>query len=716
MATWYVDLNGGSDSNNGTSFAQRVKTLSKAATLATAGDTVRVMGNAPTNIGTANWTNGSALVTLSSARNQLVYADGAWTAATNVTCTAPTSSPSPKEGSNSAQMACNGSFSTGKVAHKTTGTINLSSYQQISFWVRATAALAANTLRIDLCSDTGGNTIVNSLTLNVALNANQWTAITLNYGAALGSSIQSVRLHALTSMASKTVQIDNIIACKAPSASDCLTLNSLISPDSATWYHVQSINGTSVYIDGQQSTAAQAAKGYQGATASGATFYILQPTQVSIASASSTYAQTFSLNGSAANQITISGGWDSTAMSSQNGWTTIDMSDWTASGVNLTGTTGYITVDKFNFARCANPLGLVANSKGYAYSNGTCAGTGSFSNMPTHGMTVSSCNFLNTSGTTAMLNIPLTQNYNTDGVAWNISNTKLWGCTVDGIDVPAFVGSPGITISGCSACGTGGYGFNVQSPCGNFSNNTANNNANPGFYFQNAIDHIAYNLTAQGNGTAQVQLNHATVEIYGLNTNASSALPQINVLSGASGKAVVYNWTQYTGGSPAAKLTSLGDPATGETSNNSVASQKENGTAANNSIYTDYGIVTTTGVTGHGGTTGWKLSPNSNAFESSPLRLNVAKVACPANVLTTVTFWAQLSAAGPSARLKVFGGRHAGVGSPGTNITTSISGTSWAQFSVAFTPTENCVIDVFAEVWGSSSQSLTISGPVVINQ
>ena len=57
MATWYVDFNNGLDTNNGTSFAQRVKTLTKAASLAAAGDTVRVMGKPPTNSGTATWTN-----------------------------------------------------------------------------------------------------------------------------------------------------------------------------------------------------------------------------------------------------------------------------------------------------------------------------------------------------------------------------------------------------------------------------------------------------------------------------------------------------------------------------------------------------------------------------------------------------------------------------------------------------------------------------------
>jgi hypothetical protein len=723
VSTWFVDLVNGSDSNTGLSFAQRLKTLSKAASLGGTGDTVRVMGNAATSSGTATWTNASSLVTLSASLTQLLYGDGAWThISTNVTASAVASSPSPKQGSNSCKLVCNSSFTTGLMAYFGTGTLTLSSYQQVSFWIQSTTALASGALKINLCSDTAGATALNSITLNVALNANQWTCVTLNNGSAFSSTaVKSISLTALTSLASKTIFIDNVVACSAPSAAGCLTLNTLISPDNSTWYHVQSINGTSVYFDGQAATAATAAKGFQPATVTSGTFYMLQPTQVAIGASGTTYAQTFSLNGSSASQVTISGGWDSTAMTSQSGWTTIDMMDWTASAISLTGTTGYVTVDHFNFARCNFPLGLVSTAKGYVFSNGSNAGTGSFSNMPSHGMSISGRTFINTSGTTAMINIPQSANYNTDGVAWSVVNCNLYGCTVDGIDVPENVGSPGITITGCNASGTGGYGFNIQSSCGGgFFNNTANNNTNPGFNFANMYDFVGSNLTAQGNGTAQVQLNDATVEIYTLNTNtpAGSSLPQINIPSGSVGQAVIYSWTQYTGGSPAFKLTSLGDPATGETGGNMVASHRENATAANNSIYNDFGTITTTGITGESGSgIAWKLSPNANAFASSPLRLNVGKIACPASITTYITYWAQASAAsGISGQLRVFGGRYPGVGSAGTDITAAVSGTAWTQYTLSFTPTENCVVDVFMEVSGSSSQSMTVSGPVVITQ
>lgn len=720
MTNKFVDLVGGNDANDGSTFALRKKTLSSAAAVAAAGDVIRVMGNASTNSGTATWTNNSPAVTLSAAINQLLYADGLWTAVgTNVTQSTVTSSPSPKEGTNAVKFVCAAGFTTGKIAHLQTALLNLSAYRQACFWIQSTTALAAGALSLVLCSDTGGATAVNTLTLNVALNANQWTAVTIDNGAALGASINSIKLVANSSMASKTIIVDNIFTAKAPSAADCLTLNTMISPDNLTWYSVQSVNGTAVKIDGQMATAAGAAKGFQGATGS-TPFYMLQPTQVAIGTGNTVYAQVFSGNGAAGTPITISGGWNSTDMSTQTGWTTIDRMDWAASGVNLTGTTGYVAVDHFNFAHTAFPLGLVANSKGYAASNGSCAGTGSFSAMPTHGVSLNAFNFLNASGTTAMVNIPVTANYAADGVAWSVTNSKIWGCTVGGIKVPGSIGSPGITISGNDCSGNGGIGFDIQSLCGAFFNNTATRNAAPGFNFQGINGATAHNLVARNNTTGEVQVNNATVEIFTLDTNSvgGSAVPQIFFPSGSEGQASVSSWTQYTGVSPAAVFTSLGDPVSRETAGNVVSSHREGANVANNSIYTDFGVVTTTGVVGQSGTgAGWKLSPTQDAYATSPLRLNVAKVPCPAGITTTVKFWAKLSASpGISAQFRVFGGRCPGVGAPGSDITAAVSGTAWAQYSLTFTPTENCVVDVFFEAWSGAGQSATMSGPVTITQ
>jgi hypothetical protein len=474
MSNKFVDLVGGSDANNGSTFALRKKTLSSAAAVAVAGDVIRVMGKPSTSSGTATWTKGSPLVTLSALMNQLVYGDGAWTPSANVTATANTTAPTPKQGANSSKLVCAAGFSTGLVAYWPTGALNLSAYQQLTFFVQSSVALASGALSLNLCSDAAGAVVVNTLTLNKALNAGQWTAVTIDNGAALGASINSVSLTANSTLASKTISLDNISAAKAPSAADCLTLNSLISPNGSVWYSVQSINGTTVYVDGQATTAATLAKGYRGATGS-TTFYMMQPTVVSIGTGNTVYDQVFSGNGSSGSRITISGGWNTTDMSTQDGLTLIDRSDWAASGINLTGTTGYITVDKFLFGHAAFPLGLVSTARGYTVNNSGFAGTGSFSTMPTRAVTVDASNFINCTGTTAILNIPATGNYKTDNLNWSVTNTKVWGAAVAGIKVPLFVAAAPATITGCDCSGNTGLGFDIQSIC-NFRSNTAEGN------------------------------------------------------------------------------------------------------------------------------------------------------------------------------------------------------------------------------------------------
>lgn len=708
MATKYVDLVNGNDSNNGSSFALRKKTLASAAAVAAAGDTIRVMGRPSGASGiNATFTNLSGAVTLASALTASLFTSGtAWTASTNVTATGGLAG---KLASNSAcSLAIAAAFTTGKIASIGTGTLALSGYQQLSFWIKSDIAVAAGVLRIDTCSDAAGNTVLDSLTLP-ALAAGVWQAITLDKGSAFSAtSIAAVRLHAISDPGTVTLTIDDVVACKAPASG--LTLNSLISSGDGVWYAVKSINGTAVRLDTGGAASAQTAVGLWSGTTGSSALSVLNPIAIAV-------ADTFATTGTAGNPITISGGWDSSAMTTQSGYTILDAQ---RSGTTaLTLTADYITLDRIGIARATTAINLNGSTKkGYSFSNMFISNCAALFTLPSRAMTFNVVNITNSIGG---LSVPFTTNYNTDGAAYNIGAVKLIGNTSgDGITLPANLGSPAATIRDCVVNGsttTGAIGFNIQSPCV-FYNNTSNDNPNgstsSGFFFQNVNGMVAYNLQARNNSEAQVKVNNASMEIYGLDTNFNLGT-QIKFVQGSEGQVVVYNWTQ----NGTATKVDLGNPAAGQTGGNFVASQKEGGTAANNSIYSDQGVVTTAGVVGQPGSgIAWKLSPNANAFASSPLRLNVGKFACPANIPTMIMFWAKASAAsGINGQLKVSGGRYAGVGSPGTDVvSTAISGTGWVQYSVTFTPTENCVVDVFAEVWGSSSQSITVSGPIVVSQ
>jgi hypothetical protein len=719
MTTWFVDEVGGSDANSGLTFALRKKTLAAVATAAAAaGDTIRVMGKPSTASGiNATFTNLSSAVTLASALTQSLYTTGAaWSPKTNVTSTGSQSGK--LSATSAANVAIAAAFTTGVAAFFATGTLNLSTYQQLSFWINPSIAVASGVLRLDLCSDAAGATPVNQLTLP-ALTAGQWNLVTIDNGANFGASILSIRLFAISDPGTLTVTIDDIIACKASSAVNSLTLNSLISSDNATWYGIKSINGTAVVLDTGGTASAVTAKGIWSGTTGSLPLSIQAPLTRSAAGVGgAAITDTFNnaASGTALNPITISGGWDPVAMTTQSGLTVLD-------GVAATATVGlvigcdYVTLDHFAFARFNTAINLNGpTKKGYTLSNFTISDAAGLFTLPAHAVNFNTCKVINSIGG---LSIPQTTNYFTDGAAYSLAFVKIIGNTSgDAITLPADVGAPAAVIHDCAVLGstTGSTnGFNISSPC-IFYNNTSNDNATGstavGFLFQNMNDFIGYNLQGRNNSGAQVQINNAFVEIYTLDTNFNLGT-QVKFVTGSEGEAIIYSWTQNA----TAPKYSLGDLAAGETSGNIIASHREGGLVASNSIYSDYGVVTTTGVVGQSGGAGWKLSPSASAFASSPLRLNVGKVPCPAGTPTSITYYAQASAAsGISAQLRIAGGRYPGVGSPGVDIVAPVSGTAWTQYTLTFTPTENCVVDVFFEAWGTSTLNATVSGPVTITQ
>lgn len=472
MATKFVDLVNGSDANNGTTFALRKKTLASAASGALAGDIIRVMGRPAGASGiNATFTNLSGVVTLASALTIGLYTSGAaWTAVTNVTTTA---NQAGKLGATSASnIAIAAAFATGKVAHfPLPSAQNLSGSQQISFWIRASIAVAAGVLRMDTCSDTTGNTVVDSVNLP-ALAANVWQCVTLDKAANMGATINAIRLHAISDPGTVTLTIDDVIACKAASAANSLSLNSLISSDGSTWYAVKSIDsaGTSVRLDTGGAASAQTAVGIWSGTTGSLPLSILNPVNIAV-------ADTFASSGAAGNPITISGGWDSVAMSSQTGYSILDSQ---RSGTTaLTLTADFITLDRIGIARATTAINLNgATKKGYTFSNMFNSNCAALWTMPSRAMTFNTVNITNSIGGLA---IPASANYNADNAAYSMSSVKIIGNTSgDGITVPPNVGSPAPLIQNCSVMGNtaaGANGFNIQSPC-LFFNNTSNDNPN----------------------------------------------------------------------------------------------------------------------------------------------------------------------------------------------------------------------------------------------
>lgn len=353
MATRYCDFQAGNDSNDATSFANRVKTITSGFTAAriAPGDELRIMKSpAPLRVqdssGTnlnATFTNKSQTVTLSAAATKLIYADGSWTGATaDVTCT---TSATRKEGSNSSSIAIASAFTTGKAAYFALagGAQDFSGYTKITFFIRVSASVAASALRLDLCSDATGTTAVNSFTITDALSvANLWVPFTIDNGSALGSSIQSIALTCLSDPGTVTILIDNVLACNR------LSLTSLIGKESAEvayeLYPIQSISGTTILTDYNANNGNSTTRGYYGTTETVA-IYAREPVTI-------TAAQAPNEAGSAGNINLYKGGYDTTNMTSQDGVTILDGKLGNFNGLALSNTnSNYSSFDKIIFVR-----------------------------------------------------------------------------------------------------------------------------------------------------------------------------------------------------------------------------------------------------------------------------------------------------------------------------------------------------------------------------
>ena len=80
---------------------------------------------------------------------------------------------------------------------------------------------------------------------DTATTTRMWRFMRKDFGTNLNSSIQSVALYVDTDNGAQTVYIDNIVACKASSAADSITHDSLVglktSTDWPNYYLINSI-------------------------------------------------------------------------------------------------------------------------------------------------------------------------------------------------------------------------------------------------------------------------------------------------------------------------------------------------------------------------------------------------------------------------------------------------------------------------------------------
>ncbi len=697
----------------GSSKADAWKTYTSGATAAriAAGDTIRVMGSPDeTSIGNATWTNNSKTITLAGAVTANVSTcETAWTASSNVTCS--TDATNFKEGTKSVTAAIASGFTTGKAAYFATGTIDLSGYQQISFWFRTDTAIAASTLSLRLCTDTAGATSVHTIAIPAIPSVNIWIPITVNLGSNLNSAIASVALYCDLDPATVTITLDNIIACKDATSADSLSLTSLIGKvwnrcwvasttyatndirkptqpnrngfrykvtaggggaagsseptwpigigttvtDGAltwtcegmedTYYKIQSINGTTVKLDGYNAiNASGTANNYQGATETVATYKrecIKFATMLSASFLSFTdnYVQKA---GTLSSPMTYTGGWNRTDMTTQTGETWVTGQNGCGQGI-----------DHNNFSYLVfNNLNGVALDKSIRVPVGS-------------------------------------------GIVLSITNCHANSCT-SGV-VGSGSGDPSASLIGRGIVANNNYGIGLDTS--GFSSEllaistNGNGGSSPGSGINcGALRTRANYVQSKGNSANGFSNNTSTppISIYVANlvtaNNASNGFsPGISVGGANLVNAVLSDTTPFA--------TLFTDDY--------VFSHKHQGVTDSHLVTTTGGsIITATDQRHTASGISWKFRITSLTRVSQfPIRLSLARIFCTANTAINITVWTRRDNTNINGTLKVRGGQIAGIPA---DVTVACSPTinTWVQSSaLTVTPTEDGVIEVVFECY-----------------
>jgi len=662
MSTFCLDYNNGNDANNGSTWALAWKTITSGATAAqiAPNDLVKVAKSpAPTIVtgNTATWNNLSKTVTLGTANTlNIDMCETAWTAnpSGDTTVARTAVATDGKEGSYSMKLTLDSAVQTSIMqAYFATGTLNLSAYQKISFWLKNSAAIAASNWYVALCSDTAGTTVVDQFLIPAIPSTARWLPLTLARvgGGNLGASIQSIAIYTDTvaPTASSNIFIDDFIACLTSG----LNLQSLISKNNLEqggteiWYGIQSINGVTVLLDNDTNTKGNAGRGYNGTTETVNT-YFRETIKTALAASYSTSVQEIQDSGSlAVGNIQFQGGYN-TSNDTQDGETFFDGLNGNGYGIYLIGKS-YITLNRINPVRYDRSVYYNNNSNNNAITTLTA------NNNSNYGVYYNSSN--NNTITT------LTANNNSyNGVYYGTSYNNT------------------ITTLTANNNTNGVYYYNSNNNI--ITTITANNSSSYGVYYGNSSNNKILNLSTASNATSGIYND------YGINYIYNASIAEATEVSGMAVFA-----------------------------NSRIFSNKHDNTANNHWIFTDGGTINSLATDRVGGTgLMWKaIISSANRASNYPLKMSLIKLAVVANKLVTITAYMKKDhATNVAAQLLCRGGQIAGVAADVT--ATKASDTNWEQLTITFTPTEAGAVEIEFSSWYVAANSNCYCGEVTVGQ
>ena len=690
---FYLDYENGSDANNGSTWGLAWRTITGGATAAriAPGDVIRIAKSPPpSSIGNATWTNLSRAVVLDASQNTTIeLCETAWTAATNVTATTSTTR---KEGANAASLAVAAAFATGKVAHRSFTSLNLSSFQRISFWIRTSAIITAGWLRVALCSDTAGDVVVDNFTIPLVTGTGRYMPFTLTRdgGGNLGSAIQSIAIYADADPGTPTILLDNFIAC----AANGLNLQSLISKNSAEqggtegWFGIKSIVGTAIQLDNDTNSSAIGGRGYFGVTENVATFR-RETIKTDLAAFSGDIVQAVQDSGTLGNNIQFQGGWN-TATTIQDGETFFDGRNGNGVGLHVSGRS-FVTINLLCFFRYLDGSSF-SNSH-----NNTIITLSNVNNNAADGL------YFSNSHNNTIITLSNVNNNAADGLyfssSYNNTITTLSNVNNNNSHGLYFLGSHNNIIT-------------------TFSN--ANNNISDGLYFSSSYNNTITTISNVNNNNLNGvhffnSHNNTLSTLSGVNNNASngvyfdnslnniifSAFMAGNISSGVRSFRGSRNYISNAilGG---ATPVSIDTPFAGSC----IFSNRHGGNPDDHRIFTDGGLIASEMVTRHTPSgLAWRLSPTSaNRSATYPLILSIAKVACFPNSQVTIKAWMRRSSTELTLRMFCRGGQIAGVSN---DLVSSVTAGAdiWQEQIIQFTPTERGVVEIEAMAWGGTIHS-----------
>lgn len=596
----------------------------------------------------------SNIVTLDSAVNANIHghynvgssiSSPIWTASTNVTTSTTTSG---RMMSHSSSIAIGASFITGKAAYKQLpSTLNLSGYQQVSFWISqqtGTAATGAQ-LELRLCTDTDGNTAAHSIPINIRyVQTNAFHVITHDFGSNLNSSIQSIALYVLSDVGAQTFYLSNIIACKASSSDDALTLHSMINKNGEESYGIRGIIGDKIFLGGGYTTASNMS-GYYGVSENVST-YKRECYQYAGVTTSNGVFDSPNVTSSPTNPILISGGWDTTDMSTQDGETWVHGGNGNGSCMIYSSENSFIVEN--------------INSNYFYYA---------------HNIFDSVYSIL-------------------------IRDCKITNCAASITISPISNGAYDIKFDNISLYNNSNVCYLYYVTDVSFKNSQFRNYFDEGIFFYNVgkinlkdcdfINMNGYSIIELDTSVGHIQCDNCDFSLYNdtpdgygvLNTFDSSIYPKIifnNCLFGV--RPILYGNT-FLNRLP-------------------IYSHQHDQIIDNHKIYFLGGEISSESTVRHSPSgISWAFEPTTVISAANALELSVAKILVQQDVETSVKLWMRRSNTGLSMRLMCK--QQHGIAVDVYTDMTEIADT-WEQVTLTFTPTITGVIEIVAQAWGGTT-------------